>query len=446
MKINLPKDVSTIISILEAAGFEAYAVGGCVRDVILGRTPDDWDITTSAKPGEIKSLFKKTVDTGIQHGTVTVLMNGNGYEVTTYRIDGIYEDARHPKEVSFTSDLKEDLKRRDFTINALAYNDSSGLIDEFDGIGDLNKGIIRCVGDPTERFSEDALRMMRAVRFAAQLGFEIDPDTRSAASKLAPNLKKVSVERILTELTKLICSDHPMMLKDCYEMGLTAQFIPEFDKCMTSPQNISHHCYDVGEHILHTMDAIRPDRVLRFTMLMHDIAKPEVMTVDEDGIIHNKGHAGLGAKMSGTILRRLHADNALIDSVKVLVEYHDWRFEADKRSVRRAMNRIGYDLFPMMIEVKRADIAGQSDYKREEKLSKLDEIEKLYLEIKKDNEAVQIKDLAVTGRDIIDAGIKTGPEIGGILKAMLDHVLDYPEDNTKETLMKLFVYDPAKQQ
>ncbi len=439
MKIRLPEDVQRIISEIEAAGFEAYAVGGCIRDSILGRVPDDWDITTSARPEDIKSIFKRTVDTGIEHGTVTVLINGTGYEVTTYRIDGIYEDARHPSEVSFTSDLEEDLKRRDFTINALAYNESQGLVDVFDGIGDLERKMIRCVGDPKERFSEDALRMMRAVRFAAQLGFEIDPATADAVRELAPNLAQVSVERILTELTKLICSDHPAKLGDCYEMGLTAVFMPEFDKCMTCPQNISHHKYDVGEHILHTMEAIRPDRILRFTMLMHDIAKPEVMTVDEEGIIHNKGHAGLGEKMSEQILKRLHADNALINKVKILVRYHDWRFEADKKIIRRAMNKIGYDLFPLMIEVQRADIEGQSEYKREAKIARLDAVEELYREIIADNDAITVKDLDVSGRDLINAGIKEGPGIQDILNKMLEHVLDRPEDNKKEILMEMFV-------
>ncbi|MBQ9333928.1 MAG: CCA tRNA nucleotidyltransferase [Lachnospiraceae bacterium] len=439
MKIKLPEDVRKIISDIEAAGFEAYAVGGCIRDSILGREPDDWDITTSARPEDIKKIFRRTVDTGIQHGTVTVLLHGEGYEVTTYRIDGIYEDARHPKDVSYTGDLTEDLKRRDFTINALAYNDKSGLVDIYDGLGDLERKVIRCVGDPKERFSEDALRMMRAVRFAAQLGFEIAPDTRAAAEALAPNLSRVSVERILTELTKLICSDHPGMLKDCYEMGLTAVFIPEFDRCMTSPQNIRHHCYNVGEHILHTMEAVRADRVLRFTMLMHDIAKPDVMTVDEEGIIHNKGHAALGEEVSAKILRRLHADNALIDSVRVLVRYHDWRFEADKSSVRRAMNRIGYDLFPLMLEVQRADIFGQSDYKREEKIARIDAVHQLYKEIVEDRDAITIKDLDVSGRDLIEAGIKPGPEIHDILNEMLDYVLGEPGDNKKEILMNKFV-------
>ncbi len=439
MHIDLPQDVDNIIEKLESAGYEAYAVGGCVRDSILGREPDDWDITTSATPSQIKEIFRRTVDTGIQHGTVTVLMHGTGYEVTTYRIDGVYEDARHPKEVSFTDDLTKDLERRDFTINAMAYNKTRGLVDVFDGIGDLDRRVIRCVGDPNERFSEDALRMMRAVRFAAQLGYDIDEATASAIRDKADTLSKVSAERIMTELTKLIMSDNPDMLRNCYELGLTAVFLPEFDECMNTPQNIKHHCYNVGEHILHTMKAVRAERILRFTMMLHDIAKPRVVTVDENGIFHNKGHAALGATLSREILHRLKADNELIHAVCMLVEHHDWRFEADKRSIRRAINKMGYDLFPLLIEVQRADIEGQSDYKREEKRARLDEVEVLYKEILADKDAVTIKDLAVNGKDLIDRGVKPGPELGEILDRMLDHVIDHPEDNVKDVLIGMFV-------
>ena len=467
MHIDLPQDVDNIIGKLESAGYEAYAVGGCVRDSILGREPDDWDITTSATPSQIKEIFRRTVDTGIQHGTVTVLMHGTGYEVTTYRIDGIYEDARHPKEVSFTDDLTKDLERRDFTINAMAYNKTRGLVDVFDGIGDLDRRLIRCVGDPNERFSEDALRMMRAVRFAAQLGYDIDEATASAIRDKADTLSKISAERIMTELTKLIMSDNPDMLRNCYELGLTAVFLPEFDECMNTPQNIKHHCYNVGEHILHTMKAVcvehvlessvieedgadhisddpaieadKAKRILRFTMMLHDIANPRDVTVDENGIFHNKGHAALGATLSRDILHRLKADNELIHAVCMLVEHHDWRFEADKRSIRRAINTMGYDLFPLLIEVQRADIEGQSDYKREEKRARLDEVEALYKEILADKDAVTIKDLAVNGKDLIDRGVTPGPELGEILDRMLDHVIDHPEDNVKDVLIGMFV-------
>ena len=273
MILEIPKNAETILHILEKAGYEAYVVGGCVRDSILGRSPDDWDITTSAKPEQVKALFHRTVDTGLQHGTVTVLMEKEGYEVTTYRVDGEYEDGRHPKEVTFTASLKEDLKRRDFTINAMAYNPSSGLVDLFGGLEDIERKIIRCVGDPLERFTEDALRIMRAVRFSAQLGFAIEEETRKALKVLAPNLKHVSAERIQVELVKLLMSPHPDYLRVAYEAGITAEFLPEFDACMTTSQNTPHHCYTVGEHILHSLCHVRADKVLRITMLLHDIGK-----------------------------------------------------------------------------------------------------------------------------------------------------------------------------
>ena len=290
MTIQLPEDVKKIIEIIEKAGYEAYAVGGCVRDSLLLRNPNDWDITTSAKPEKVKELFKKTIDTGIEHGTVTVMMHHVGYEVTTYRIDGEYEDARHPKNVTFTSNLIEDLKRRDFTINAMAYNDRSGIVDAFDGISDLEKGIIRAVGNPRERFDEDALRMMRAVRFSAQLGYSIEEDTKKAIQELSINLQKISAERIQVELVKLVSSDHPEKMRDLYETGITAVILPEFDKAMVTAQNNPHHCYTVGEHIIQSMAASDADKNIRLAMLYHDIGKPACLTTDEKGIDHFYGH------------------------------------------------------------------------------------------------------------------------------------------------------------
>ena len=247
MKIQLPDKVQTIIETLTAAGYEAYAVGGCIRDCVLGRLPNDWDITTSATPEETKCLFAKTFDTGIKHGTVTVLLEKEGFEVTTYRIDGDYEDGRHPKEVTFTASLEEDLRRRDFTMNAMAYNEQTGLVDIFGGIRDMEAGMIRCVGNAEERFTEDALRMLRAVRFSAQLGYRIEDGTKEAIRNLAPGLKRISAERIQTELVKLVISEHPDYLRTAYETGITKQILPEFDLCMETPQNNPHHCYNVGE-------------------------------------------------------------------------------------------------------------------------------------------------------------------------------------------------------
>lgn len=280
MAIQLPGKVKCIIDTLEEAGFEAYAVGGCVRDSMLGRKPEDWDITTSASPWQVKELFPVTVDTGIKHGTVTVLIGHEGFEVTTYRIDGEYEDKRHPKEVLFTSDLLEDLKRRDFTINAMAYNDKKGLVDAFGGARDLEDKKIQCVGDPVERFTEDALRLMRAVRFSAQLGFSIEGRTKEVIPALAGNLADISEERIQTELVKLLVSGHPEELRTLYETGMTKVFLPEFDRMMATPQNNLHHCYNVGDHTIAALGYVRPDKVLRLTMLLHDVAKPVCKSVD----------------------------------------------------------------------------------------------------------------------------------------------------------------------
>lgn len=437
VKIKMPGKVNKIIGVLQEAGFEAYAVGGCIRDSLLGRTPNDWDITTSAKPMEVKALFSHTIDTGIQHGTVTILLDREGFEVTTYRIDGEYEDGRHPKEVSFTGSLEEDLKRRDFTINALAYNEAAGLIDIFEGQKDLKDGIIRCVGNAEERFTEDALRMLRAIRFSAQLGYRIEENTLAAIHKLAGNLEKISAERIQTELLKLMVSPHPDYLRTAYECGVTKVFFPEFDLAMETPQNHPHHCYNVGEHILHSLLEVPADKVLRLTMLLHDIAKPQCLTVDEKGITHFHGHEEMGAEMSRVILRRLRMDNDTTDKVCRLVRFHDYGngVAPDRRIVRRAVNKIGEDLFDDFILVKKADLLAQSMYLREEKLSNLAAWDACYREIREAEECVSLRTLAVNGRDLIAAGLQPGRELGDILKQLLDEVLETPEKNEKDYLI-----------
>ena len=436
MRIELPDNVNSIIHTLESHGYEAYAVGGCVRDSILGRTPEDWDITTSAMPEETKKLFSHTVDTGIAHGTITVLLGGEGFEVTTYRVDGKYEDSRHPSEVTFVRNLKEDLLRRDFTINAMAYNEEDGLVDIFGGLRDIETGIIRCVGDAHARFSEDALRILRGVRFAAQLGFEIDGVTREGMRLLAPSLQKISAERIQTELMKMLLSPRPDMLREAWRLGITKEFFPEFDRAMAAEQETPHHMYTVGEHILHTLQNIRNDRVLRLVMLFHDLGKPEVKTVDEQGTAHFKGHAEKSREIVRRVLKRLKFDNATMQSVEKLVLYHDYRMPVTKKNVRRAMNKIGEELFTLYLEVRRADVLAQSMYQREEKLADIDEVETLYREITEAGQCVALKDLAVTGRDLIEAGMEPGREIGMTLSRLLDLVIETPESNTKEELLK----------
>lgn len=438
-KISLPEDVREIINTIEEAGFEAYAVGGCVRDCLLSRTPDDWDITTSAKPEQIKALFRKTIDTGIAHGTVTVMMHHVGYEVTTYRIDGEYEDARHPKEVIFTPDLKEDLCRRDFTINAMAYNDRSGIVDLFHGMEDLEQGIIRAVGNPTERFEEDALRIMRAVRFSAQLGYEIEEDTKAAIKKLAKNLKYISAERIQVELAKLVKSPHPEKIRDLYETGITAVIMPEFDAVMKTEQNNPHHKFSVGEHTIHSMTAIEADKDLRLAMLFHDFGKPLCKTTDEEGIDHFHGHCLKSEELCIDILKRLKFDNDTIHRVSKLVKNHDYDVEPEKRYVRRAVNRLGEEIFPLLLKVKQADMEAQSDYLREEKEQRLYEVCRLYEEILKDRECVSLHSLVVKGSDLIAWGMKPGKEMGEMLSLLLDEVLETPSLNDKDKLYECYL-------
>ena len=346
MKIKLPEKVNQIIHTLQQHGYEAYAVGGCVRDSLLGRTPDDWDITTSATPMETKSLFARTFDTGIEHGTITVLIEKEAFEVTTYRVDGKYEDNRHPSEVTFTRCLEEDLLRRDFTINAMAYNDEEGLVDIFGGMCDLEHKIIRCVGDARARFGEDALRILRAVRFAAQLGFTIEEETKCAIRELSFTLDNISAERVQVELIKMLTSPNPGMIRDAYELGITKVILPEFDAMMVTKQETLHHKYSVGEHTIKTIEAIRADKVLRLAMLFHDIAKPLTKTFDDQGVAHFKMHDIKGAEMTKQILRRLKFDNDTLHKVVNLVQYHDYRMPAEPKNVRRAMYKIGEELFP----------------------------------------------------------------------------------------------------
>ena len=434
MRMKLPEHVNRIIHRLQKEGYDAYAVGGCVRDTLLGREPKDWDITTSARPEIVKSLFSHTIDTGIQHGTVTIMLDHVGYEVTTYRIDGEYEDSRHPKEVIFTGNLVEDLKRRDFTINAMAYNDESGLVDAFEGEQDLKKGIIRCVGNPHDRFGEDALRMLRAVRFAAQLGFSIEERTKVAVADLAPTLAKVSAERIQMELVKLLTSANPQEMREVYELGLSRVFLPEFDLMMETPQHNKHHMYTVGEHTIHALEAISEDKVLRLAILLHDVAKPLCITTDEEGQDHFKGHPQEGAKMAKEILRRLKYDNDTINHVCLFVRYHDDRPALSATSVRRMMSRIGEENMEGLLAVKRADTLGQSMYQRREKLAYIDEFEKLYQQIIREQQCVKKSDLALNGRDLIRMGMQPGKQIGAVLDHLFELVLEHPECNTRECL------------
>ena len=392
--------------------------------------------TQSEDVSEIPSLAENRATGILQHQQCRKRQrNHEGYEVTTYRIDGKYEDSRHPKEVTFTRNLKEDLLRRDFTINAMAYNDKDGIVDIFGGMQDLEKHMIRCVGNARERFSEDALRILRGVRFAAQLGFEIDEETKEGMKLLAPTLENISAERIQVELVKMLTSDRPELIRTAYELGITKVFLPEFDRMMETKQETLHHMYTVGEQTIHAMMNVRNDKILRLTMLLHDTGKPEYKTMDEDGVAHFKMHALGSERIAKEVLRRLKFDNDTLHKVTRLVLNHDYRMPAVPKNVRRAMNKIGEDIFPYYMEVRRADVLAQSEYQRAEKLKNLDEVEQTYAEIIEKGQCVSLKELAVTGRDLIRAGMKPGKEIGEKLNELLNLVIENPEMNTKEILL-----------
>ena len=444
MHITLPDKVRLIIKKLTDEGFEAYAVGGCVRDCLLGKKPNDWDITTSATPIQVKSLFRRTIDTGIQHGTVTIMLGNEGYEVTTYRIDGTYDDLRHPKDVTFTVSLEEDLKRRDFTINAMAYNYDSGLVDLFGGLDDLDKGIIRAVGDPYDRFSEDALRILRAVRFAAQLDYDIDKKTLEAVKSLAPNLTRISAERVRTELQKLLVSKHPERIFTLYETGVSRVILPELDLMMETDQNTPHHVYSVGIHTIEALknsvnfdDNLSEDdiKVLRLTLLFHDCGKPAAKTVDETGRDHFKGHAFISEKIASDIMHRLKYDNDTLYKVRRLVKYHDHRRKLTEPRVRRTIVEISKELIPLWLIVRRCDISAQSMMERDIKLKDIDDFESMFKGIIERGDCLSIKELALTGKDLMDSGVRPGPGLGRILDMMFDDVLDDPSHNTKEWLL-----------
>lgn len=435
MKMWIPEKAEEIIRELMMHGFEAYAVGGCVRDSILGRKPEDWDITTSARPEQVKQIFHRTVDTGIEHGTVTVLMDKETFEVTTYRVDGEYEDHRHPREVTFTASLEEDLKRRDFTINAMAYNPETGLVDIFHGIEDLNEKIIRCVGNPDERFDEDALRILRAIRFSAQLGFEIDGATKRAMTQKAETLRDVSAERIRVELVKLLVSKHPEKIREACRLGLTRVVLPEYDTIVGVGQQTPNHIYDVEEHTIRALQNVESDAALRLTMLLHDFGKPVVKKHDDGRDIFYK-HAEVSAQMCRDILKRLKFDNYTLEKVYRLVKWHGLKYSPNEISVRRALNRVGKDIFEDFIKVQSADISAKNPAVVDSKLALLEEKKMLYRQIMERGDCFEVKALNVNGRDLIQAGIEPGPRLGAILERLVELVIDDQSLNTKERLLE----------
>lgn len=437
MKFLMNEAVQTILKKLHNSGHEAYIVGGCVRDMILGQTPHDIDITTSAEPLEVKAIFSKTIDTGLQHGTVTVIMDGEGYEVTTYRIDGTYLDNRRPESVEFTKSLSEDLKRRDFTINAMAYSDEDGVVDLYGGVEDLDKGLIRCVGQPRERFTEDALRMLRAIRFAARFGFEIDPKTEEAIVDLGHLINNISAERIHMELSKTLTSPNPTYIERLVTYELLEHVLPEFQPNVGLEQNHPYHVYSVDQHTYKCLNYVEADEALRWAIYLHDIGKGYKKTTDDQGIDHFHGHPKVSVELSRTILNRLKFDNKTKDKILKLIDYHDYRFKATPKSVRKAVAKIGSDLFDDYLKVQYADIHGQAPDKLAVRVHDLEAKRNYFQEMLDLNQCTTVKDLKVNGSDLIKLGIKPGKEIGQILEKLLEEVIERPTMNTKEALMAI---------
>lgn len=436
-RIHIPQNVSYIIKTLESNGFDAYVVGGCVRDSLLGITPNDWDITTNATPLEIKSLFDKTIDTGIAHGTVTVLVDKNPYEVTTFRKDGEYKDSRHPEYVEYTKDLMLDLSRRDFTVNAMAYNDTVGLVDQFGGINDLENSVIKCVGNPTTRFLEDALRMLRAVRFSAQLSFSIESETLSALKEKSDSIINISAERIHEELNKILLSDNVFSaFLTLRETNILKNILPEFDRCFDTEQNIKYHLYNVGVHSLYVVKNCSKRLYLKYAALLHDIGKPDCRKTDEFGIDTFRNHAKLSTELSESILKRLKFDNKSTDKILRLIKFHDREIVVSKKAVKRAVIDVGEDIFEDLIDLKKAEVYAQNTNLTLPRLKTYNDILDIYKEIQSNNEAMSLKDLDINGNDIMKLGFK-GKEIGIILHKVLLHIINTPEDNQKEEILKI---------
>lgn len=441
MMIMLPKEVDWIFAKLGESGYEASVVGGAVRDAVLGRPVHDWDICTNAKPEEILEVFKdnQVIETGIKHGTVTVMANGTGYEITTYRVDGTYSDGRHPDGVSFTTSLVEDLSRRDFTINAIAYNYKDGLIDPFEGITDLKKKRIRCVGSSKERFKEDALRILRAVRFSAQLGFDIDFEIKYFLSHtdLKEMLSPLSMERIQAEFVKMANSENFYAVVENYPEVLGA-FIPELWNTVGFEQNNPYHCYDVFRHTVEALKSLDPDDtdlITRLAVFFHDFGKPSTYEVDEDGIGHFHGHGNASAEMTDVIMRRLKFDNETREKVVELVKYHDATLETTEKCVKRWLNRIGEEQFRRLLDIRLADISGQSRLDYNERVGKVLLVEKTLEKVLKEEACFSLKDLAVNGHDLIEVGFKPGKELGEVLNLLLNGVIDETWENKKEVLL-----------
>ncbi|SDZ06309.1 tRNA nucleotidyltransferase (CCA-adding enzyme) [Proteiniborus ethanoligenes] len=438
MKWILPNEINIIFDELKSNGFSGYIVGGCVRDILLGKKPSDWDICTDAKPEDMTKIFNKhtIIPTGIKHGTLTLIVNHKSFEITTFRKDKDYIDNRRPGEVEFTNNIYEDLKRRDFTINALAYNEEDGLIDCFHGIQDLNNKLVRSVGNPNERFNEDALRIIRGVRFSAQLQFNIDKDTALAMTNNKSLLNNISKERIREELLKILLTDKPSDgIRELISLGLMDYIIPELIESVGFEQKNPNHDKDVFNHIMEVLDNIDQDIVLRLAALLHDIGKPQCFSIDENGKGHFYGHHKKSAEMAEAILERLKFDNKTIFIVKLLVTEHMSRYDfLREKSIKKFINKVGIENLDRLFKLQIADIKGSTP---PHDFSKIEFLRAECERVINQKEPMTVKDLAINGYHIMSLGISQGKEIGDILYYLLELVLENPEGNNEENLIKL---------
>lgn len=432
MSIKIPNDVFDILKQLNDNGYEAYIVGGAVRDIFLQNKPHDWDITTNATPDEVKSIFKKTIDTGLKHGTVTAMINHEGYEITTYRIDGEYEDNRRPSNIEFTTDLSKDLERRDFTFNAMAMDKDGNIVDIYNGRTDLTNKIVKAVGNPEKRIQEDALRMLRAIRFSAKYGYEIDKDLYNAIKNNAHLIQNVSYERIENEVTKILTSGHPEKFLELYNLGLTKYIMPEFDVLMNTPQNTPWHIYNVGMHTMKAVEQIDNDKNLRWAMLLHDMGKPACKSTDDKGQDHFYDHPVKSTEIADKILKRFKFSTKDMEEIKKLVYYHDIHYKKMNK-IRKFVAKEGIDFCNKLIKVQYADISSQSNYKYEEKVNNIEYLNNKIQEVYNDKTAITLKDLKISGNDLIEIGFK-GKEIGEILNTFYNDALSNPNSNNEKSL------------
>lgn len=428
--MKLPENIKIALDILTGSGFEAYVVGGCVRDMIMGKAPADYDITTNALPNQTVDCFKdyRVIETGIKHGTVTVVLGGENIEITTYRVDGEYLDNRRPENVSFTSSIEEDLARRDFTMNSIAFNPEKGIVDPFGGERDIKNGIIRCVGEADKRFNEDGLRILRALRFASHTGFEIEEDTSKSIKKNKNLINNISAERIFSEFKKLLCGKMAHKVINDYK-DVIAVFLPEILPMIGFEQNTKYHHLDVFSHTLKAVENSEADEIIRLALFLHDIGKPAAFYADDEGIAHFKGHAAIGADMARLVLGRLKSDNETKNKVCALIEMHSGGIT----DVKKLVSEKGFEFARLLVKVKKADASAKAPQFRN--VPELDEAQWAIDELEKSGKPVFLSDLAVSGKDIILLGAK-GKKVGEILKKLLYAVHSDELENCREELIK----------